>query len=75
MESSLEGKKSIVMSMISIKSWFGGRNMFLGTAHIIVGVLCMVMTILLFVKHKRTALYLGDTRYLIRKDILKNDSV
>jgi hypothetical protein len=59
-----EGKKSLV---ISTASWFGGRNPFLGIAYIVVGSICLVLSILFFVKHKLSPRKLGDTRYLVWK--------
>ena len=73
--SSFRRKKWIVVSMIIITSWFGGRNMFFGTAYVIMCVLCMVLTILFFVKHKPSPRDLGYTRYLIWKNILNNNRV
>ena len=60
-----DGKKSLV---ISTTSWFGGRNPFLGIAYIVVGVLCMLLAILFFAKHKLSPRKLGDTRYLVWKN-------
>lgn len=56
-----DGEKRVV---ISTTSWMGGKNPFLGWAYIIVGVLCLVLGIGFFIKHKVHPRKLGDTRYL-----------
>lgn len=60
-----KGKKYLV---ISTTSWFGGKNSFLGIAYIVVGALCLLLSVLFFIKHHSAPRKLGDTRYLVWKD-------
>ncbi|CAK4073098.1 unnamed protein product [Aphanomyces euteiches] len=59
---SFEGRKSIVISTLS---WYGGRNAFLGLAYIVVGGICMLLSLFFFAKHKLSPRKLGDTNYLV----------
>uniref|UniRef100_A0A7R9U6E4 Cell cycle control protein 50A n=1 Tax=Pinguiococcus pyrenoidosus TaxID=172671 RepID=A0A7R9U6E4_9STRA len=60
-----DGKKFIV---VSTTTWFGGRNPFLGIAYIVVGSICLFLSLVFFVKHTVAPRKLGDTRYLVWKD-------
>eukprot|EP00479_Gromia_sphaerica_P008758 TRINITY_DN3472_c0_g1_i1.p1 TRINITY_DN3472_c0_g1~~TRINITY_DN3472_c0_g1_i1.p1 ORF type:complete len:132 (-),score=25.53 TRINITY_DN3472_c0_g1_i1:167-562(-) len=55
-----DGQKWIVASTTT---WLGGKNSFLGYAYIIVGVLCMILALLFFLKHTISPRKLGDMRY------------
>ncbi|EQC35554.1 hypothetical protein SDRG_06844 [Saprolegnia diclina VS20] len=59
-----EGKKSLVISTLS---WYGGRNPFLGVAYMVIGSICIVLSLIFFAKHKMTPRKLGDTNYLVWK--------
>jgi len=58
---SFSGTKSIVLSTTSI---FGGKNDFLGYAYIVVGVICLVLAIGFFIKHRYSPRQMGDMHYL-----------
>ncbi|OQR92960.1 hypothetical protein THRCLA_08577 [Thraustotheca clavata] len=59
-----DGKKSIVISTLS---WYGGRNPFLGVAYMVIGSICIVLSLVFFIKHKMSPRKLGDTNYLVWK--------
>jgi hypothetical protein len=54
---SFGGSKSLVLSTTS---WVGGKNHFLGTAYIVVGVVCLLLGVAFLVKHMRNPRQLGD---------------
>jgi len=58
---SFDGKKSIVISTIGS---FGGKNSFLGIAYIVVGSVCLLLTVLFGLKQMIYPRDLGDARYL-----------
>jgi hypothetical protein len=58
---SFDGKKYFVLSTAS---WAGGKNPFLGIAYIIVGSVCLALSLIFFVLHKVRPRRLGDPRYL-----------
>jgi len=58
--SSFNGQKSIV---ISTTSWLGGKNDFLGLAYIVVGIICLCLAIIFFIKSKVSPRPLGDIKY------------
>jgi len=47
--SDFEGEKAFV---VSTTSWLGGKNSFLGYAYIIVGIICVLLAIAFYIKHK-----------------------
>ncbi|ETW00916.1 hypothetical protein H310_06574 [Aphanomyces invadans] len=59
---SFEGRKSLVISTLS---WYGGQNAFLGLAYIVVGGICILLSLFFFIKHKLSPRKLGDTNYLV----------
>ncbi|RLO08688.1 hypothetical protein DYB28_003457 [Aphanomyces astaci] len=59
---SFDGRKSLVISTLS---WYGGQNAFLGLAYIVVGGICMLLSLFFFIKHKLSPRKLGDTNYLV----------
>eukprot|EP01041_Mallomonas_annulata_P005651 gene5651-11401_t len=59
--SSFDGKKSLVLSTIGS---FGGKNSFIGIAYIVVGSVCLLLTVLFGLKQIFFPRELGDTRYL-----------
>ncbi|KAF0699383.1 Aste57867_10044 [Aphanomyces stellatus] len=59
---SFDGRKSLVMSTLS---WYGGKNYFLGMAYMVVGGVCMLLSLFFFAKHKLSPRKLGDTNYLV----------
>jgi hypothetical protein len=59
------GKKRLI---VSTTSFLGGKNNFLGVAYIVVGVICLLLAILFFAKHRLSPRNLGDTQYLVWKD-------
>lgn len=50
-------------AVISTTSWLGGKNSFLGYSYVIVGVICLVLAVLFFAKHKMSPRALGDMEY------------
>ena len=58
---SFDGKKSLVISTIGS---FGGKNSFLGIAYIVVGSVCLLLTVLFGLKQMIYPRDLGDARYL-----------
>mmetsp|Transcript_21833 Transcript_21833/g.22010 ORF Transcript_21833/g.22010 Transcript_21833/m.22010 type:complete len:358 (-) Transcript_21833:289-1362(-) len=58
---SFDGKKSLVISTIGS---FGGKNSFLGIAYIVVGSVCLLLTILFGLKQMIYPRDLGDAKYL-----------
>lgn len=59
--STFEGKKSLVISTLS---WMGGKNPFLGIAYIVVGAICIFLSIIFAIKEFVCPRPLGDVRYL-----------
>ncbi len=57
-----EGKKALVISTLS---FLGGKNPFLGVAYIVVGFLCVAMSVVFALKQKYGARKLGDTTFLV----------
>jgi len=55
------GKKYVVLSTTT---WIGGKNPFLGLAYIIVGCICIVLSLSFALKHWISPRKLGDTKYL-----------
>lgn len=62
--SSFGGTKAVVLSTTT---WIGGRNLFLGYAYVIVGVVCVVLAICFLVKQRLTQRALGDADYIQAK--------
>lgn len=60
--SSFSGTKSVVLST---ESWIGPKNNFLGIAYIVVGCLCVVAIITLFILHVTRPRKLGDPRLVL----------
>lgn len=58
------GTKSIVFSNAS---WIGGKNPFLGWAYVTVAALCVLIGLLLTVRHLVKPRRLGDMNYLVRR--------
>lgn len=58
---SFGGHKKIV---ITTMSWMGGRNDFLGWAYLTVGLLCIVLATIFFIKHRVSGRQPGDTSFL-----------
>ncbi|KAJ3201051.1 hypothetical protein HDU82_008409 [Entophlyctis luteolus] len=58
---SFGGTKSIVISTVSV---LGGKNPFLGTAYIVVGIACWVLGLLFLSRHMIKPRKLGDYTYL-----------
>ena len=61
---SFGGTKAVVLSTTT---WIGGRNLFLGYAYVIVGVVCVVLAICFLVKQRLTQRALGDADYIQAK--------
>lgn len=57
---SFSGEKAIVVSMTS---WLGGKNTFLGYAYIVVGALCLALAALFWAKHAHSPRRLGDMSF------------
>lgn len=55
------GTKTVVLST---GSWVGGRNFFLGYAYIVVGIVCVVLAICFFIKHRLSPRDLGNAPYV-----------
>lgn len=55
------GTKSVVFSTVS---FVGGRNPFLGIAYIVVGGICILLGVLLTLRHLIKPRKLGDPQYL-----------
>uniref|UniRef100_A0A6A7G478 ALA-interacting subunit 3-like n=1 Tax=Hirondellea gigas TaxID=1518452 RepID=A0A6A7G478_9CRUS len=55
-----DGKKSIVLSTTS---WVGGKNSFLGIAYLVVGSICLFLSVAFLIKHTVSPRKLGDMRY------------
>jgi hypothetical protein len=62
--SSFGGTKAVVLSTTT---WIGGRNLFLGYAYVVVGVVCVVLALCFFIKHRLTQRALGDADYIQAK--------
>lgn len=59
--SSFNGEKHFVLSEMS---WMGGKNSFLGITYMVVGSVCIVLSISFLIKHKFAGRKLGDHSYL-----------
>eukprot|EP00744_Colponema_vietnamica_P001156 GILI01001945.1.p1 GENE.GILI01001945.1~~GILI01001945.1.p1 ORF type:complete len:303 (-),score=75.90 GILI01001945.1:379-1287(-) len=59
--SSFKGRKFVVLSTTT---WLGGRNDFLGIAYLVVGSVCLALSLLFLWKHKTSGRRLGDTSHL-----------
>ena len=59
--SSFGGTKAVVLSTTS---WMGGRNLFLGTAYVVVGAICLVLALCFLIKYKMAPRDLGDASYI-----------
>jgi len=58
---SFGGKKKLILSTTS---WLGGKNVFLGTAYLTMGLICIFLAFVFFVIHLRNPRPLGDPSYL-----------
>lgn len=47
---SFDGKKKVVLSNVS---WMGGKNEFLGIAYLVIGSLCIVMSIVMLIVYAK----------------------
>eukprot|EP00753_Platysulcus_tardus_P010060 PLAT2482.18.p2 GENE.PLAT2482.18~~PLAT2482.18.p2 ORF type:complete len:337 (-),score=166.61 PLAT2482.18:31-1041(-) len=56
-----DGGKALVMTTTS---WLGGKNPFLGTAYLVVGIICLVLAIIFFAKQQIRPRKLGDPAFL-----------
>lgn len=54
-----DGEKAFYLTTTT---WIGGKNEFLGWAYVIVGLVCLVLALLFFIKHKINPRPLGDPR-------------
>mmetsp|Transcript_25710 Transcript_25710/g.33682 ORF Transcript_25710/g.33682 Transcript_25710/m.33682 type:complete len:376 (-) Transcript_25710:256-1383(-) len=63
--SAFDGTKAIV---IGTGSWFGGQNPYLGISYLIVGVICVVLSISFLIKHCIAPRQPGDDAFLIWKE-------
>lgn len=70
--SSYDGTKSFYITTVK---WFGGRNAFLGTAYLVVGILSLLISITLLIKHvfKPSADDMQDPTTLLREYLDKHD--
>lgn len=59
--STFGGTKSLVLSTVSS---IGGRNYFLGYAYLLVGVVCLVLALCFFIKHRMAPRELGTAPYV-----------
>ena len=59
--SSFGGTKALVLSTTS---WIGGKNLFLGYAYVVVGVVCIVLALCFLVKQQLTKRDLADADYI-----------
>jgi len=55
---SFSGQKALVLSTTS---WMGGKNDFLGLAYLVVGAICMALSLIFFIKQKKCPRQLGET--------------
>mmetsp|Transcript_61034 Transcript_61034/g.120780 ORF Transcript_61034/g.120780 Transcript_61034/m.120780 type:complete len:402 (-) Transcript_61034:460-1665(-) len=55
------GTKKVVLSEAG---WIGGKNFFLGYAYVVVGIVCLVLAICFFVKHRFYPRELGTAQYV-----------
>jgi hypothetical protein len=58
---SFGGKKKLILSTTS---WLGGKNVFLGTAYLTMGLICIFLAFVFFLIHLRNPRPLGDPSYL-----------
>eukprot|EP01089_Gocevia_fonbrunei_P005215 TRINITY_DN1543_c0_g1_i4.p1 TRINITY_DN1543_c0_g1~~TRINITY_DN1543_c0_g1_i4.p1 ORF type:complete len:100 (-),score=19.92 TRINITY_DN1543_c0_g1_i4:8-307(-) len=56
-----DGEKYIVLSTVS---WMGGKNPFLGYSYIVVGAICIILSIAFLLRHLIKPRKLGDEKYL-----------
>ena len=56
-----QGQKLVVLSTVS---WMGGKNSILGEAYLVVGIICIVLSGVFFVKHKTSPRDLADPSLL-----------
>jgi hypothetical protein len=56
-----DGQKAFV---ISTTSWLGGKNDFLGVAYLVVGALCLFLSLVFLIKHLVSPRNMGDMSYL-----------
>lgn len=54
-----DGEKAIYLTTTT---WIGGKNDFLGWAYISVGIMCLLLAVMFFVKHKLDPRAMGDHR-------------
>lgn len=47
---SFDGRKKVVLSNVS---WMGGKNEFLGIAYLVIGSLCIVMSIVMLIVYAK----------------------
>lgn len=47
---SFDGKKKVILSNVS---WMGGKNEFLGIAYLVIGSLCIVMSIVMLIVYAK----------------------
>lgn len=59
--STFGGTKAVVLSTTS---WIGGKNLFLGYAYVVVGVICIVLALCFFIKYRLSPRELGDASYI-----------
>jgi len=59
--SSFGGTKAVVLSTTT---WIGGRNLFLGYAYVVVGVVCIVLALCFLVKQRLMQRSLADADYI-----------
>ena len=59
--STFGGTKAVVLSTTS---WIGGRNLFLGYAYVVVGVISIVLALCFLLKYRLSPRELGDASYI-----------
>jgi len=59
--SSFSGTKKVVLSTTT---WIGGKNYFLGYAYLVVGVICVVLSVCFLIKHRLSPRDLGSASYI-----------
>ena len=65
MRCALGASLSSKLVVLATTSWIGGKNDFLGTTYLIVGIIALLLGAVFAFKHVKSPRRLGDTQFLV----------